>query len=852
MINLKTSLASGLAILAGLSLGTSVAAQRQALPPASFRVWQGEQPPPQWHDPTAESSYVGTPPGDPDETRRLEAAADRILARFPTTGLPIGMLGVDSAAAFQPPQPGPDRRIGILMRMRDDARVYSGGCGVQGVSEYLPVSAAWFDGPRSATWLEAYPETYLAMLVGWRQMRDFCEERLGMVPRLPQDVEATPTILAVSALGESLGLSALEGHQTRDGDTWDGQIIGRIFHRLGVNQFSDDGALDTPSGLARLIAGRRRIDRPLFSIENDGEGDAWVWHFIGLVTDWGYLRPLFDSAPSADSDAAVRAWFDAALRQSGDPAVGLHRRLSVANWAGVTAAWHADPDLYGQGVFRRDVWQGAMANSDGAPGCRSVSLSLADAAVQATLEVAEAASNCLVVSWAGPRPDPDLPPAFTLVARAQGIDAAGLDALHLSADQNWEPPLQIEQGGQVTIGEDRRPVSIIRPGLVVEDARSREAVKTWEIIFRPDDAFDDDRMTLVFTNLHPDGEERTRPMALDLTMGSGAHEARQALRGTMLSEDGDPCRDQQPLPLNVASTQERPSLAVQAASLDPEDFSIEGQLLAAGARDLMREMNDCGRVQLALFAVAAPGAPAGSPSAVCEARMAEMAGMGARAMAAAQGGSMGGLGDLQPRQISFNLTPRRPITGPGTYPADASVGFEDVTLEQRGMTLPTSNHGEGSITVIAAGPGMIRLRYEARFEPQQCMAHLSGTISGEVESVVALPLVGMSRREIIAPRAVELIGDRRWMALPFATRREMERESRRETPEPDQQPSRPTPTSSEIAGLGQCGLLPEDVRAILEEFSRQLPPEVRAEFLSQIFADPDAARIMACTIREGG
>jgi len=90
------------------------------------------------------------------------------------------------------------------------------------------------------------------------------------------------------------------------------------------------------------------------------------------------------------------------------------------------------------------------------------------------------------------------------------------------------------------------------------------------------------------------------------------------------------------------------------------------------------------------------------------------------------------------------------------------------------------------------------------------------------------------------------------MALPFATRREMERESRRETPEPDQQPSRPTPTSSEIAGLGQCGLLPEDVRAILEEFSRQLPPEVRAEFLSQIFADPDAARIMACTIREGG
>lgn len=848
MIKARLGFASASAILAVLACAAPVQAQTSP----TLRVWQGEQPPPRWHHPAAESSYVGAPPRDPVETARLEAAADHILARYPQTGRPFGLSAVNRAAAFQPPQPGPDRSIGIMIRMRDDALVFSGGCGVQGASEYLPVSAAWFDGTRSSTWIEAYPETYLAMLIGWRQMRGFCDERLQMPPRLPQDVEPTATILAVSALGEALGLSALEGHQTRDGDVWDGQIIGRILRRLGVSQFSDSEELDSPSGLARLIAGRRRIDRPLFSIEDDGDGDSWVWHFTGLLTDWNYLRPLFDSAPSADSDSAVRAWFDASLRQAGDPAIGLHRRLAVANWVGVTATWHADPSLYGQGVFRRDEWQADMATTNGEPGCEAVVLSQATAAAELRLNVQAAASNCLVVSWTGPAPDPDLPPTFTLVARAQGVDASGLDALHLSADQNWEPPIRIEQGGQVTISDERSPVPIIRPGLVVEETRSGEAVKTWEVIFRPDDAFRDDRMTLVFTNLHPDGDDRTRPMDLDITIGSGAHEARQALRGTMLHEDGDPCRDQQQLPLNVASTHEMPALAFQAAALDAEDFSIEGHMLAVGTRDLMREMNDCARVQLALFAAAVPGAPRGSPAAVCEARMAEMSGLGAQAMAAAQSGSMGGLGDLQPRQITFSLTPRGPITGPGTYPADASVGYEDLGLEQRGMTLPSSHHGEGSITVVEAGPGLLRIRYEARFEPAQCVAHLSGTISGDLEAVVALPLAGTSRREIIAPRAVELIGDRRWMQLPAATRREMERQPRRGESEPAQAPPGPSTAPSTIAGLGQCGLSPEEVRSVLQDFAQQLPAEVRAELLSQITADPDAARIMACTIREGG
>jgi len=839
MIRLKPGLASSAAILTVLSFGASAQAQPQSS--ASMRVWQGEQPWAQWNLPSAEGRYVSTAPRNAAETARIEAAADGILADYPQAARPFGLYSWNVAATFQPPQAGPDRNIAIMIRMRDDTEAFAGACGMQGLSEYMTVPAAWFDTPRSGAWIDAYPELSLAMAIGWRQVGHYCAERLNIPARLPSEAQRSPTPLALNNLGSALGFWALLGQPTRDGDVWDAQTVGRILDRMGVQQFSDSSDFDTPTGLARRVGGLRRVDRPLFSMGPDAGTDAWVWYYAGMSRDWAFLSPLLASAPASDTDSALRAWFDAALRQSSDPALGLDRGLAVLNWNDLSAVWQSEPSLRGRGVFRRDVWQGAMVSANGAPGCVPVTLSQAEAAVELNLDVAEAAANCLIVSWAGPRPDTELPPTFSIVARARGVDADGLDALHLSADQNWEP----------TSGADRT-VPIIRPGLVVEDTRSRQAAKTWEVIFRPDEVFGDDRMTLVFTNLHPDGDDRTRPMDLDITIGSGAHESRQALRGTMLSEDGDPCRDQQQLPLNIASTYTMPALAVQAAALDAEDFSIEGHMLAVGARDLMREMNECGRVQLALFTASVPGAPAGSPSAVCQARMTQMAGLGAQAMAAAQSGSMGGLGDLQPRQIAFSLTPRGPITGPGTYPADASVGYEDLGLEQRGMTLPSSHHGEGSITVVAAGPGLLRIHYEARFEPEQCVAHLSGTISGDLEAVVALPLAGMSRREIIAPRAVEIIGDRRWMQLPVATRREMERAPRREESEPAQAPSGPTTTSSTIAGLGQCGLSPEEVRSVLQDFARQLPAEVRAEFLSQISADPDAARIMACTIREGG
>lgn len=837
---------------AALALMASGHAQAQPSSAPTLRVWSGEQPWAQWNDPAAEVDYVSARPRDAVETARIEEAADRVLRQYPRTGRPFGLVGWNDPATFQPPQPGPERMIGIMIRMRADDRAFAGGCGAQGDSEYLTVPASWFDAPDSSTWISAYPELSIAMAIGWRQMRDYCADRLNLSPVPVSEARTSPVGLALNGLGGALGQSGLWGDLTRDGDSWDDQIIGRMLDRLGVSRFDDQVALASPTGLARRMGGLRPVDHPLFSVRAGSTPDSWFWYYAGWVRDWTFLEPLLASAPSDDTDSALRDWLDSALRRTSDAGIGLDRALATINWNDITANWQSDPALRGRGVFRRDVWQEAMISVNAASGCAPVSLSLEVAAVPVDLELAEAASNCIVVAWNGSPPDPELPPAFTVVARARGVDAAGLDALHLSADQNWSDTLTVERQGGVQAFDRRHQTPLIRPGIVVENTATGEATKVWEVVLRPDPAFGDDRMTLVFTNQHPDRPGSTRPMDLELTVGAGAHEARQNLSGTSLPADGDPCRDQQRLSLGVAQTYSLPVVSFHAAALDAEDFSITGQFLAAGSPDLMRQMTDCVRVQLALsqagIGQTVSTAQAGSPDAVCAGRMAAVTGLGAQAMAAASGGgSLSGLEGLAPRQVSFSLSARTAITGPGTYAADASVSYEDLQAETRGTLLP-SNDGEGTITVEEAGPGYLKVRYQARFEPQQCQAYLAGTISGELEAVVALPLAPASRRAMIAPRPIDLLGERLWVSLSASDRREMEMADRRGDPEPA--PARGPSGTGGVLGTGQCALTPEEVRRLLEQYAAQVPEQVRAEMMAQILADPEAAQQLACIFRD--
>lgn len=786
---------------------------------------------------------------------------DHVLSRYPDGGLRRGLRAV-LARSFQPPQTPPDVPVVGVFRMTDAPFAFGGACGSNGDSEYITAPAAWFDRPGQSDWLERAPELSLASALGFRQVRAYCEDVADIPSTLGQAGSGSPTRLALNGLGAGLGFYSLWESPMRDGGRWHYDSIAALLNDSGARSFSDDPSYQSPTGLARRYGNLRRVDEPLFGVHEDQVADAGFWALLGANRRWEFLPNLYQTAPAEDTPEAVRRWLDEGLKASSDPARGLARTLPGVNWYGLVGHILIPEGGGDGGLFSRANWQGAMVTSNAAPGCVPVELSLSQPFVELTLQLEAAATNCLALRWNGVTRDPDLPASFTVVADA-GVDADALDGLHLSADQNWTDRLTIESGGRSDEIELHRTAPIIRPGLIVEDVQSRQAIKSWEVVFRPDATFDDGAMTLAFTSIHPDGEDQTRPMTLRLTVGPGAHEARQNLTGATVPEEGDPCAGQRQFTPNVARAYSIPVNSFHVAAIDPEDFSINGFFHASGGPSLEARLLDCTRIQLAL-GVQGPGAAgqafrgaesADSPASVCAGSSNELASLGAQALAGATGANlsnMAGIERLQPRRIDFGLTARSPITGPGTYPADATAEYQDLQMEERGLQLPTSNYGEGTITVEHAGPGRLRVRYEAHFEPQQCSAYLAGTISGTLETVVALPLTGMSRRALIQPRPIDMFGELLWMQMPAATRRELRNQSRRT--DPDATHASDADFSGDRVGQlrdpTQCSLSDEEVRRILRRYASQMPAQVQAQFLAEIEADPAAARHMACIFQD--
>lgn len=828
---------------------------------AMARVWIGDMPAPNWTDPSRADAYVGRAPRDPAETRRLESLMDHVLANYPESGRVRGLQAVEGHA-FQPVQDPPGALVVPILRLNDVSFAFGAACGLARDSQdFITAPATWFDAPAQASTPDLAPELSLASAIGLRQLYVFCRDMPGGYASTADSRDFTASELAMNGLGSGLGFYALAGAPMWGGGTWGLDGVQRLLAAGGASSFSVGADMSDATALARRYGTLRLVDEPLFSMHDEQVVDAGFWASAGAGHDWAFLPRLFSAPPSGPEAQDARRWLDEALKGAVDPELGLAHLLPVLNWTGLTGYGLIQPGQ-GDGLFSRASWQGAMVRRNGSPGCVPVELSLSRPFVELTLELEAAGANCLAVRWSGATRDPELPPSFTVVADA-GVDAEALDGLHLSADQNWTDQLTIESGDRAERFERNHAAPINRAGLIVEDVQSRRAVKSWEVVFRPDVAFADETMTVVLTSLHPDGEDRTRPMSLRLTVGPGAHEARQNLTAATVPVEGDPCTGQQQFTPNVARAYSIPVNNFHVAAIDPEDFSINGFFHAAGGPGLQARLVDCTRIQMAL-GVQGPGVVgqafrgaenADSPASVCAGSAAELTGLGAQALAGVTGANlsnMAGMERLQPRQIEFGLTARSPITGPGTYPADATAAYQDLRMEERDLQLPTSNYGEGTITVEHAGPGRLRVRYEARFEPQQCSAYLAGTISGTLETVTALPMVGMSRRAFVAPRPIDMFGERLWMQMPVAARREMRNQPRRTTPDAAQSPGAGGPGGrvGELRDPTQCTLSDEDVRRILRRYASQMPAQIRAQFLADVEADPDAARHMACIFQD--
>lgn len=830
-------------------MAAACAASALAQDRPSLRIWSGEPPPAEWLDPRAEAFYVARPPADAAETRRIERLMDRVFDAWPSTSRLFNIIGAQPDR-FQPEQPAGRPTYGILLRLRDGVVpfAYGGACGLGGHSRYLTAPAEWFDRPSSGDWASTYPELSLAMAVGWRQVQGYCDDRLGMPPMPPGEAPApTPASQTLNSLGAALGYVSLWGGKDRFGDDWSYASGGEIILRSGLRSFAREPAsYESWTGLARSLAGVRRVDQPLFEVGANAGSDVSFWAVLGRGRQWGFLNNAYLSQPSDPTSASsVRAWLDAALIGAAGQDMGLARALAKLNWGALIANGVVPRRAEGQGVFARPVWQGAMVDNGVEGGCLPIDLSLSETVREVDFTLREASTNCIVVRWSGETPTHGLPPIYTLIADAGDGGVEALEGLHLTAHQVWRAP---QTRGPIEV-EYQSPVDMVRPGMIVEDTRAGVAVKSWTIIHNPDPAFADQAMTIALTNLHPAGEDKTRDRQVRLTVGPGAHRARQAVRARAARAEGE-C-DTRDVSTGVAGEGLIAQTSFHIAAIDPDDFSINGYFIPASTEDLPAKMAECARVQIALGTAmgARPGGerPDG-PNAVCQGTAAEVTALGASALAAAGSGNLQAFTGGGASSLRFRIEPNGAISGPGRYPARLTGDLVNPGMEQQGFLLPTSIDGEGEIVVERSTSGSLILRYQASFSPpsDRCSPTLSGSLSGTMHSVVALPMTPTSARALTMPPMVEQMGEQMWSRLSAVERTAMSAQARRIDPEPA---SSDGMEGAAMYGL-DCNLTDAQVEAILTRVKEQMPAQVRDEFSQQLRTDRAAARYMACVYKD--
>ncbi|WP_084421755.1 hypothetical protein [Henriciella litoralis] len=708
---------------------------------------------------------------------------------------------------------------------------------------YLLLPETWLrdEPPSVPTASIPIPALDAAMTLGRMQAAVACDETFA-----GEDLTGTPYQRAMNEIGSVEGLIAALGKpQFASEAKWSWYTI---FKRLDkeVRARQAVGKFEEANRYLETFFGRRNLSMPLLA---EGMNPEYALFMLANVADDNFLKAYDQSAKSPNDLESVWTWLDDSYVTDDGPGQ-LARLLAVTRWVGATRA------LFSAGT--RDDWQLGL-NGVEDEGCQEVTLSLLGPVETLSFFLRPTGSQCVVVSWDGEGLDPLLPPGFAVLAESKDADAADLDGLILVADQSFEHEID---GAETDASLPVEKATRIRNGLVVEDARTGDVVKNWELLMNPDASFEDGKMTLVFTNARRDAIADTRPLELTVTFGEGVHKAEADLDVTTFAEKDTYCeRPRQvvpPLPSGPMVLMEtgRTVMGYEGTGFDKAP-TFSGIFRVGGVQGL----DTCSRAMTALGVgtlgedmglifggMPTGGLPEESPLKVCQARMASVQ---AGAMQAMKSGQLSGA--TSEFELNFEMTPEQRLTGPGTYPARFSLVYTQPDLEARGYYEPTYADGRGTVTVISQSNTHVRLRYDVELDDpgEPCEARITGKISGEVYTPFALASAEEAFAWAMHPR--DVLGEKTWNGMPEAAKSEMLAEWQSERKSELRSPSSYTaPQMAESGLVAGCSFTEADIDAIIEKQLEGVPDELYQSFydLYAEIKDPAYPPELICMMKD--
>ena len=737
-------------------------------------------------------------------------------------------------------------RLHVIRFMADAAA--GGACGhMSWVTDkdgtpYFAIPYTWDgkSGPTKEDNVNAGDEVLsLANGLGLARAAAYCEHHFPGI-----DIYNSPYSTFMNSIGSIEGLYALDekelGLKGISYLTWYANELAAEFKAGQMDQKEFDER-------TRILLGRKSLTGSFLKKEGRA-GSRFIPMMMKL--SGADMKALIKSKPTDPFDEmAVLKWIDDNfIDEKSQRNVNLAKYLVTVDYA-MVANWAFKLDM------KREAWQSGLNGEKG--GCEAIVLSRKSPMSRTSFKLPVAASRCFTLEWAGKTLDDELPPEFALIAEIKGGDIQQLEGLQLGADQSFERKIEgaAKDKAEIEMAGSRK--GMYRHGIIIENVQSGTATKNWEMVFKPDVAFKDGKMTFIMTNLNPFDVAATKPVEVSFTVGEGVHEVKADLKVTTFKEDDTSCAAPKeispPIPSGPMVLAERGRTMFGSGDLGFDKAPTFGGKFLIGVPDPFL----CSRITASLGigglaenlkASKASELVANAPQNVCAARM--------RALnAKLESAKKGNLSGLQKHfELDFEVTPKVRLTGPGTYPADFSLVYTQPTLEAEGLLEPTYTDGTGTVTVIDQTNTHIRLRYTIRLEDKDdsCEGRVEGTISGEIIT----PFAMASADDVIsyALHPSDVLGEDIWGSMSTSAQNEMiaeyrtEKTSKLRTPSTDNQPKRAD--DGIVAG---CVITPQDIENIINHQKSMLPEDQKDTF-DELYAElrkPEYPKSVLCAMKDG-